>query len=77
MAINFIDVYRAIGKTQTDIAKTITQITHLAQTLLASEQDVLSFFLNNKEEIAHLRNVLNNYLKLKSREIARARLLNH
>lgn len=62
MAISFIDVYRAIDKTQTDIAKTITQITHLTQTLLASEQDVLSFFLDNKEEIAHLRNILSSYL---------------
>jgi hypothetical protein len=62
MAISFIDVYRAIGKTQTDIAKTITQITHLVQTLLASKQDMLSFFLDNKEEIAHLRGILHAYL---------------
>lgn len=62
MAISFIDVYRAIGKTQADIAKTITDITHLAQTLLASEQDVLSFFLDNKDDIAYLRSILNSYL---------------
>lgn len=62
MAISFIDIYRAIGKSDTDIAQTITQMAHLAQTWLAGEQDMLSFFLDNKEEIAHLRNMISAYL---------------
>lgn len=63
MAISFIDVYKAIGKSDTAMDKAVFQIEALAKNMLMSNQSVHDFIQQNITKIEHFREVMVAYFQ--------------